>query len=88
MDIVYATATTNVLGLHGDQILVGKGTHWPASDPIVARNPGLFSTDPRYGLVFTAEPDGWNEPVRDAPPVETATAAPGERRGRRYGNTN
>lgn len=85
MDIVYATATTNVLGLHGDQILIGKGTHWPASDPIVQRNPDLFSTDPRYGLVFTTEPDGWNEPVRG---VETATAAPGERRGRRYGNNS
>lgn len=75
MNIVYATATTNV-GLPGGigTILVGKGTHWPADDPVVLAHQDLFSSDPRYGLVFTVEPAGFGDPV------ETASAAPGERR--------
>ena len=75
MNIVYATATTNVGLREGGTILIGAGTHWPDDDPIVQDNPWLFSTDARYGLVFTVEPEGFGEP-----PVETATAAPGERR--------
>ncbi len=83
MDIVYATATTQVGTRHGDRILVGKGTHWPADDPVVQDHPDLFSADARYGLVFTVEPAGWGDPVRERS-VEQATAAPGERRGRRF----
>jgi hypothetical protein len=75
VDIVYATATTTVGLRSGGQILLGKGTHWPASDPVVEDHPELFSADPRYGLVFTTQPDGW-----DAAPIETATANPGEQR--------
>lgn len=77
MDVVYATTTT-VVPLDGAQHRVQKGSHWPADDPIVVASAGkgIFSTDPRYGMVFTREPAGW-----DAPPVEQATAAPGERRG-------
>jgi hypothetical protein len=78
MKIVYATATVNVGLEHGSTITIGKGTHWPADDPVVRANPSLFSEDPRYGLVFTSEPSGW-----DDPPIETATANPGERRSTR-----
>jgi hypothetical protein len=74
MNIVYATATTNVGLPGGGTILVGAGTHWPDNDPVVLAHQDLFSSDPRYGLVFTAEPDGFRDPV------ETASAAPGERR--------
>jgi hypothetical protein len=54
---------------------VWKGSHWPADDPIVKAYPDRFSPDPRFGLQYTREPEGW-----DAPPVEQATAAPGEKR--------
>jgi hypothetical protein len=72
MDIVYATGTRHV----GTGV-VHKGSHWPADDPIVRAHPDLFSDDPRYGLSYTAEPDGWDAPV------EQATKAPGEKRATR-----
>ena len=78
MDIVYATSTTMVAAPNGGQVHVMKGTHWPAEDPIVQAQPSLFSTDARYGLNFSSPPEGY-----DAPVVEQATAAPGERRNRR-----
>jgi hypothetical protein len=74
MDIVYATTTASVGDGHGGSLTVGKGTHWPASDPIVQAHPEMFSADARYGLVFTQTPDGFDAPI------ETATAAPGEKR--------
>lgn len=78
MDVVYATTTT-VVPLDGAQHRVQKGTHWPADDPIVvaSEGKGIFSTDPRYGMLYTREPAGYNDPV------EQATAAPGERRSTR-----
>jgi hypothetical protein len=82
MNIVYATATTHVGLEHGASILVGKGTHWPADDPVVLAHPDLFSPDARYGLVFTVEPTGFD--ATDTP-VEQATAAPGEKRSTRRG---
>jgi len=74
MNIVYATATTNVGLPGGGTILVGAGTHWPDDDPVVLAHPDLFSSDARYGLVFTVRPAGFDDPV------ETASAAPGEKR--------
>jgi len=79
MDIVYATTTTMVVTPGGGQLRVDKGSHWPATDPVVAAHPGLFSTDARYGLNFSTEPEGYGAPV------EQATAAPGERRNVRRG---
>lgn len=83
MKIVYASSTARV-SLEGAGVLVQKGQHWSANDPVVRSFPDLFSTDPRYGLTYTTEPDGWDDPP-DSVRVETATAAPGERRntGRR-----
>jgi hypothetical protein len=83
MQVVYATATQHV-----GAGLVRKGTHWPADDPIVKAHPDLFSSDPRYGLLYSVEPDGWDEPVGQTaqdPPVEQATKAPGEKRQTRRG---
>jgi len=74
MNIVYATATTNVGLQGGGTILIGAGTHWPDDDPVVLEHPDLFSPDARYGLVFTVRPADFDTPV------ETASAAPGERR--------
>lgn len=48
---------------------VHQGTAWHADCPLVASHPDLFSDDPP--IVF---PRGWE------PPVEQATAAPGEQR--------
>lgn len=77
MQVKYATATTSVGLRHGGTIVVGKGTHWHADDPVVIDHPDLFSDDPRYGLVFTEAPEGFDAPV------EQATAGPGEKRNTR-----
>lgn len=76
IECVYATGTFPVTSeITGQRLMVRQGSHWPANDPIVRQHPEAFSTDPRYGLQYSQEPSGW-----DDPPVETATAAPGERR--------
>lgn len=77
MNVVYATGTTSVGTPQGAQIVVRGGQHWPADDPVVLANPGLFSPDPRYGLTFSERPPSMSEP-----PTEQVTAAPGEKRGR------
>lgn len=70
---MYATGTASVTLPHGEQILIRHGTHWPADDPVVLQHPGLFSTDPRFGMSYS-------RPQPPEPPIEQATAAPGERR--------
>ncbi len=72
---VFAKDTASFPLPHGGSITVRKGSHWSADDPIVAEHPELFTTDPRYGLSYTTPP-----PEMSDPPVEQATAAPGERR--------
>lgn len=81
MDIVYARWTTQVTTPDGGRHHVQGGTHWPAGDPVVAAAPAdLFTADPRFGLSYTVAP-----PELAEPPVEQATAAPGERRNTRRG---
>jgi hypothetical protein len=75
IETVYAAADFPAETPAGARVIVRKGSHWPADDPLVRKYPANFSTDPRYGLQYTQEPSGW-----DDPPVEQATAAPGERR--------
>jgi hypothetical protein len=77
IEVVYASGTDMVHLSSGYTARVQKGSHWPATDPVVRARPDLFSDDPRYGMLYTVEPDGY-----DAPVAETATAAPGEQRGR------
>jgi hypothetical protein len=72
---VFATADFPAETEAGARVMVRKGSHWPVDDPLVKRYPEAFSSDPRWGLQFSREPSGW-----DDPPVEQATAAPGERR--------
>lgn len=74
--VVYAKAT-QVVHVGYAPVTVQGGSHWVADDPVVIAHPHLFSADERYGLQWTRQPDGW-----DAPPVEQATAAPGERRAK------
>lgn len=78
--VVYATVQTTLTLPDGTRVVVPKGSHWPADDPVVRDRPGMFSADPRYGLLYSEQPDGY-----DAPVVEQATAAPGERRSTRRG---
>jgi hypothetical protein len=77
MDVVFATSTSVVTTPDGGRHTVQGGQHWPANDPVVLASPGLFSTDCRYGLSFSAAPAEMSEP-----PVEQVTAGPGETRGR------
>lgn len=78
MQVVYATSRAMVTLENGNQVLVVKGQHWPDTDPVVTAQPSLFSTDPRWGLTYSAEPAGY-----DDPPIEQATASPGEKRAAR-----
>lgn len=74
IDVVFAVDTRQVQLGGGAVGMVPKGTHWPADDPIVTGNPDLFSPDPRWGMLYSQEPAGYDAPI------EQATAAPGERR--------
>jgi hypothetical protein len=67
-------------------VMVQRGDVWDASDPVVTSHPDWFTADPEaHGFVKgsgeTPEPV---TPER-APDVESATAAPGERRTRTRG---
>ena len=78
---MYAT-TTAIVHVDGAQRRIIGGSHWPANDPVVAQHPTLFSQSPLYGMQWSVEPDGWNDPPVERP-VEQATAAPGEKRNTR-----
>lgn len=79
MKIVYASGSAVVATTDGARYRVVKGSHWPADDPVVLAQPSLFSDDSRYGLNYSAEPDGYGDDV------EQATNAPGEKRNVRRG---
>ncbi len=78
--VVYAMGTETVGMPDGSSVPVSKGSHWPAGDPVVARRPGLFSEDARYGLLYTVAPAGYDLDLNE---VEEATANPGEKRSTR-----
>lgn len=82
MDIVYASGPGKVELKSGQVAVVRKGQHWPASDPVVKLRPDLFTTDPRYGLLYTEAPPGYDTELNE---VEEATANPGEKRSTRRG---
>lgn len=75
IEVVYAVNTAALALESGGRAVVRKGQHWPAEDPVVKQYPDLFSADPRWGMFYTVPPDGYEDP-----PVEQATAAPGEKR--------
>jgi hypothetical protein len=82
IEVVYAMGTENVNMTSGATVQVHKGTHWPATDPVVRTRPALFTKDPRYGLLYTAPPPGHDGELNE---VEEATANPGEKRSARRG---
>jgi hypothetical protein len=71
---VFASSTSTVTLPNGAQVLVRKGSHWPAEDPLVKQHPELFSTDPRFGMEYSVAPAGYDAPI------EQVTAGPGEKR--------
>jgi hypothetical protein len=81
MDVVFAKETVSLSMDSLGQVLVRKGSHWPADDPIVRKHPGFFTDDARYGLTWSGAPPKY----MSEPPVEQATAAPGEKRTTRRG---
>lgn len=74
MDVVFAMASGNVGGPDGLMVFVRKGTHWPASDPVVVGNPAMFSSDARWGL-STSVPYLEPEPAEPAPAGQRRKAA-------------
>jgi hypothetical protein len=83
IDVVYAMGSETIGLPTGLSVPVQKGTHWPADDPVVKARPALFSSDPRYGLLYTAAPAGYDAELNELPESEAATANPGERRSAR-----
>jgi hypothetical protein len=75
MNVVFAVSTASVATQTRGQVLVRMGSHWPADDPLVLAHPGLFTADPQPGLSYSERPA-----ELDDAPVESATAAPGEKR--------
>lgn len=82
MDVVFAQATEKVQLKSGQTAVVRKGQHWPATDPVVRLRPDLFTDDPRYGLLYSEPPPGYDGDLNE---IETATAVPGEKRNARRG---
>ena len=80
MQVMYAKWSQQVVTPDGGRWNVQGGQHWPADDPVVTANPAMFSPDARYGVTFSAAPAELSEP-----PVEQATAGPGEKRATRRG---
>ena len=80
MNVVYAKYSAQVGAPDGGRWNVQGGQHWPADDPVVLANPGMFSADARYGVTYSAPPAELSEA-----PVEQATAGPGEKRATRRG---
>jgi len=82
MQVMYVKVDSAVVTLpDGTPWTLVKGQHYPADDPVVRENPGMFSADPRYGVTWTGPPPA----ELSEPPVEQATAGPGEKRNVRRG---
>lgn len=77
--VVYATQQFQTTLPDGRRAVIPKGSHWPADDKVVRSNPDCFSDDPRYGLLYSTEPAGYDAPI------EEATSVPGEKRNVRRG---
>jgi len=80
MDIVYPVTDATLTLADGSVFVVHRGQHWTTTDRVVQEKPDAFSDDPRYGLAFSTPPAEMADP-----PVEQATAAPGEKRSMRRG---
>ena len=62
---VFAKANATSGPEFGERFIPG-GSHWPADDPLVLKRPDLFTTDCRYGLLFSGDPPAYmTEPPED-----------------------
>jgi len=77
-DVVYAK-TDCVVVWSGGQSPISKGDVWDSEADLVRERPDLFSTEPTRVRGQKARPE--------TPPVERATAAPGEKRATRRKTT-
>jgi hypothetical protein len=69
---LYRFAVANVVTVwDGQKVVLQKGEAWWAADPFVKSRPDLFADEP---TVVKARPRA------TTPPVEAASAAPGEKR--------
>jgi hypothetical protein len=82
VDIVFAQGDGHVPLKSGQVAQVRKGQHWPSTDQVVRLRPDLFTSDPRFGLLYTEAPPGFDAELNE---VEEATAVPGEKRSARRG---
>lgn len=82
IEVVYAQGSERVPLPSGAVATVRKGQHWPRTDQVVKARPDLFTADPRYGLVYSEAPPGYDAGLNELPEdeFESASAAPGERR--------
>lgn len=86
IEVVYAQGNAHVPLPSGAIANVHVGQKWPKTDQVVRLRPDLFTEDPRYGLVYSEAPPGYDAQLNELPAddeagdVEEATAAPGERR--------
>lgn len=78
MNVVFAMTNT-VLAHGGQRVQIRAGEPWDAADSLVKQYPDYFAEHLR-AVRSTADPRGFSE---YEPPVERATAAPGERRNAR-----
>lgn len=81
IEVVYAQGSERVPLPSGAVATVRKGQHWPRTDQVVKARPDLFTADPRYGLVYSEAPPGYDAALNELPQdLEDATANPGEKR--------
>lgn len=59
IEVVFATTNITAQLASGVTVTVPGGTHWPSTDPVVAKYPAAFSSDVRYGLLFSEPPPGY-----------------------------
>lgn len=89
IDVVFAQSSGQVPLQSGAIATVQKGQHWPATDQVVRARPEMFTSDPRFGLVYSEAPPGYDAQLNELPvdDFESASAAPGEKRSvRRRGS--
>lgn len=84
MKVAYAKRNASIAMKEGHQVFVPGGSHWAANDPVVLANQELFSDDPRYGMMGSYEQLTEDQTEDQTEVVETASAAPGERRQAKY----
>jgi hypothetical protein len=71
---------TGLVGGPNGPLMLHEGDVWDASDPLVKRHSAWFDDEPK--LVHTSTAGVFSADTPDSPAVETATAAPGEKRSR------